>query len=143
MSLLLSLWCLCTSQQPVMDIITSQRWRQFRDGFVISFAIKTTTTTELIWNHRWNENHFFFFYYDFIVKLDEHITVDDEVDRPPFIHSEAPEHYYCVLLFLYRMECISTCVDASLTLNHFIFACLVNRPTVLVTPLLLELWSHL
>lgn len=85
----------------------------------------------------------FFFYYDFIVKLDEHITVDDEVDRPPFIHSEAPEHYYCVLLFLYRMECISTCVDASLTLNHFIFACLVNRPTVLVTPLLLELWSHL
>lgn len=43
-----------------MDIITSQRWRQFRDGFVISFAIKTTTTTELIWNHRWNENHFFF-----------------------------------------------------------------------------------
>lgn len=41
-----------------------------------------------------------FFYYDFIVKLDEHITVDDEVDRPPFIHSEAPEHYYCVLLFL-------------------------------------------
>lgn len=82
----------CNGYHHITKKASIQRWLCY------FFCIKTATATELIWNHRWNENHFF--YYDFIVKLDEHITVDDEVDRPPFIHSEAPEHYYCVLLFL-------------------------------------------